>query len=293
MSKKKASDRKGEHTKPAKKQEPPVPSALPDIRVIEGTLFDLFGGGPRSAVDRAQEMMYDAWECEDPVERVRLALKALEVSPKCADAYVLLAEEASETVEEAIEFYRKGVDAGERAIGKKNFGDYEGSFWGFIETRPYMRARAGLAQCLWTGGAREEAVAHYQEMLRLNPNDNQGIRYILAACLLDLGRDKEVASLVKQYRRDTSAAWLYTAALLAFRKGGDTEKARKALAEALEGNKHVPAYLVGKKKLPSELPDFIGRGDKDEAICYAADNMSAWKATPGALEWLADHTKSL
>jgi tetratricopeptide repeat protein len=45
---------------------------------------------------------------------------------------------------------------------------------------PYMRARLGLAHSLWTAGRRDEAVQHLQDMLRLNPGDNQGVRYTLS-----------------------------------------------------------------------------------------------------------------
>ena len=49
-----------------------------------------------------------------------------------------------------------------------------------------MRAREGLGLSLWISGARDEAVAIYQDMLLLNPHDNQGIRWVLASWLLAL-----------------------------------------------------------------------------------------------------------
>ena len=51
-------------------------------------------------------------------------------------------EETAETPEQALELYRKGVEAGERALGSESFNEYAGHFWGHLETRPYMRARA-------------------------------------------------------------------------------------------------------------------------------------------------------
>ena len=63
----------------------------------------------------------------------------------------------------------------------QGFKQYAGHFWGFLETRPYMRARAGLAGTLLKLGDIDGAVGHYRDMLKLNPNDNQGIRYVLAA----------------------------------------------------------------------------------------------------------------
>ena len=104
---------------------------------------------------------------------------------------MLLAEHA-QTAEEARKHYEQGVAAGERALGKQAFEEYAGHFWGILETRPYMRAREGLAQCLWEAGQREEAAEHYRELLRLNPDDNQGVRYSLATLLLDLDRDEDL-----------------------------------------------------------------------------------------------------
>ncbi|MCS5933295.1 hypothetical protein LNO92_00425 [Klebsiella variicola subsp. variicola] len=45
---------------------------------------------------------------------------------------------------------------------------------GFVETRPYMRAKAALADALWESGNFYPAMSHCHEMLKLNPNDNQG-----------------------------------------------------------------------------------------------------------------------
>jgi tetratricopeptide (TPR) repeat protein len=235
-------------------------------------------------LDRAQELMYDAWEANGS-RRVKLARQALEISPDCADAYVLLAEEAR-SLPEAKQLYQQGVSAGERALGPQTFEEGVGHFWGLIETRPYMRARAGLASCLWQIGERQAAIEHYADMLRLNPGDNQGIRYVLANCLLRQGDDVALSRLLDQYKDDAMAEWLYTRALLVFRREGAGKKANGALKKALAENKFVPAYLLGNKRLPRQLPDYIGFGDENEAVSYAAGAIAIWRETPGALEWL-------
>ncbi len=266
------------------------PAVAPMSRgAMESALAALLGER-RSAsgqLDEAQQLMYQAWESPSRTRRLELAGTALEISPDCADAYVLLAQEGSSSLAEATELYRKAVEAGERALGKRAFKDDVGHFWGLLETRPYMRARAGLAQCLREAGQRDEAIAHHRDLLRLNPRDNQGIRYVLAACLLDTGRDAELAILLEQHADDAGAAWAYTRALLAFRIGGDSERSRTLLAEARAANPHVPAYLLGRKKMPKRLPDYIGFGDENEAIAYVGDNASGWQKTAGALDWLA------
>jgi tetratricopeptide (TPR) repeat protein len=202
---------------------------LPDRGAMENVLADIFGSRRGNPVDQAQEIMYQAWEATSKKRRVALAQKALAISPNCADAYCLLAEETAKLPQQALDLYQKGLQAGERALGKKAFNEYEGSFWGFLETRPYMRARAGLAQCLWEVGRCEEAVEHYQEMLRLNPNDNQGMRYYLMTNLIELGLDQEAEVLFKQYKDDCMAAWVYSRALLDFRRSGDIRKSNRAL----------------------------------------------------------------
>lgn len=260
------------------------------IEEADAYLQGLLSGGKvpsvaaESPLEEAQELMYDAWESTSPRERIRLARKALEVSPDCADAYVLLAEESARSAREEAELYAKGVEAGKRAIGEEAFQECVGRFWGVIETRPYMRARLGLAQALWAMGRKSEAVEHAWDMLRLNPGDNQGIRYVLLSWLLETGGPAE--KLLDQYEDDAAATWQYGRALSAFRTEGDTPRARELLSEALRRNPYVPAYLLGRKRMPRSLPSTVGFGDESEAVDCAAGQGSAWRETPGALEWL-------
>lgn len=263
-----------------------------DRRALEGDMSRLTtqGRGEMQAGEAelaaAQEMMYHAWEESNPAKRITLAHDALEISEDCADAYVLLAEEEADTVSRALEYYRAGVAAGERALGSEYFQEYAGHFWGLLETRPYMRAREGLAKMLWRLNRKQEALAEYQEMLRLNPNDNQGIRYLMVELLLEMEEYDQLRELLKRYRNDWSAVWTYTQALLAFRRYGAKATAARALAKAFEQNPHVPPYLTGKKRIPNQLPNYLGMGDDREAIWYASDHLNFWRRTPGAVEWL-------
>ena len=60
-------------------------------------------------------------------------------------------------------FYAQGVAAGERVLGPTTFDEGAGHFWADVRTRPYMRARFGLARCLEDLGQRDEALTHYRE----------------------------------------------------------------------------------------------------------------------------------
>ena len=267
-----------------------------DRRAMEGLLAQM-GGAMDEGDDildprlrAAQELMYDAWEATNPAKRLSLAHKALATSPDCADAYVLLAEEEADLLARAVDYYQQGVAAGERALGAAFFDENQGQFWGLLETRPYMRARAGLANTLWSLQRRDEAAQHFQALLVLNPDDNQGLRYSLLNLLLEADRDTEAAALLKQFD-DGMAEWRYTGALLAFRQHGASKTAERRLSAALKYNKFVPRYLTGRKRIPLHLPDYYGIGDDAEAIHYAHRYLNHWRRTPGAVDWLAERAK--
>ncbi len=266
-----------------------LPLALPDRRGIEGAMASMFGGLSSqrgTPVERAQQIMYQAGEARDRGSRVALAHEALAISADCADAYLLLAEE-TDGLREKRHLLEEGVTAGERALGKRFFRDNAGHFWGLLETRPYMRTRAALAEVLWALGEREAALGHTRDLLRLDPNDNQGNRHMLVGRLIEMGLDDEAEDLLVRFEKDTSAFMAYPRALVGFRRTGDSEDARVSLRAALKENGHVPALLLGSKALPRRLPDFYGFGDEREAICYAAGGVRQWHGTPGALSWLS------
>jgi len=135
----------------------------------------------------------------------------------------------------------------------------------------------------------EDAVSHFQELLILNPNDNQGVRYLLASALLDMGKIDDLEKLLGRYDEPT-AHWLFTKALVAYVRQGDTAGSRKLLREALDSNPLVASYLLGEKKLPRILPERVGFGDTSEAVTYAAEFGNGWHQTEGAVDWLASVT---
>jgi tetratricopeptide (TPR) repeat protein len=245
---------------------------------------ELVAPGPTTPLEEAQELVYEALESSGK-QRLELARKALKISPDCADAYVLLAEETA-SPREARRLYEQGMQAGERALGSEAFAEATGHFWGIVETRPYMRARLGLAQVLWYQGERQEAIDHLQAMLTLNPGDNQGVRYVLAGWLVAMNHDDALEELLAQYPDEWSASWAYTTALHTFRRSGPGKAADAALKEALQVNPHVPLYLLGIDPLPKDLPDYYSPGDENEAVTYLAEGAEGWLETPGAVEWM-------
>ena len=60
-------------------------------------------------LNTAQEIIYDAWEADNPEKKIELAQKALTLFPNCIDAYNLLAYYSATTYEESLKLYNKGL----------------------------------------------------------------------------------------------------------------------------------------------------------------------------------------
>ncbi|MBT2729639.1 SEC-C domain-containing protein [Bacillus sp. ISL-75] len=265
--------------------------AMRDSSVQTLTLVDTSSKKTKSPVrkvskrdeERARNLIYDAYQ-SDGQQRYKLAEEAVKLNPNCSDAYVILAEK-TKSLEEAILLYEKGIQAGERELGKAFFKENKGHFWGLIETRPFMRAKLHYAEALSLIGKINEAILQYEELLELNPMDNQGVRYSLFVAYLDAGDTKKASDLLYQYEEE-SAQDSYNKLLLEIHERGFTAKAAKLLKEAKKENKYVINYLIGKKRLPAYPPDYYGFGDENEAIVYCDMHLHLWTRIDGLVEWL-------
>ena len=236
----------------------------------------------------ANRLADQAWQEQEVDQRLRLARRALEISPDCTEAYLVLAYE-TKTLEEAQVWLEKAIQAGVRALGQGFIEENAGYLWDWREARPYLRALDGLGENLEALGRIEEALEQFESLLDLNEEDHQGARYDAIRLLLHLKRDKAAEELLDEYEDDGSAIWAYSRALLAFRQSGDIARSRKALREAFKTNPNVPAFLTGASPLPAEAPEAVGFGDESEAIDYALEHYALWWATPGAVDWLKKH----
>ncbi|MFZ2325071.1 MAG: hypothetical protein WAV89_15425 [Ignavibacteriaceae bacterium] len=240
-----------------------------------------------SSKEKAMDLIYKAWESDNIEEIITLAENAIKLDENCADAYNLLAEVKAKTPLESLELFAKGIEAGKKSLGDE-FENYKGYFWGYHETRPFMRAMAGYSDVLWHIGERSKSIEILKEMVQLNPNDNQGMRYILITRLLILNRLLESEKLYKDYEDDYSAQWHYSKAYLYFCKRSKQLYADKALKEAMEYNPYVPIYLLGLTEMPEEMAEYTGVGDENEAIAYVDDSLELWANNKKALKWFVD-----
>ncbi|MFN0093532.1 MAG: hypothetical protein ACKVVT_01985 [Dehalococcoidia bacterium] len=236
------------------------------------------GETPQAA---AEERMARAWE--DPAGPV-LAVEALHLWPDCAEAYLYLAAAVEGQPGLSLALFTLAVEAASAALGPTYLDEYRGEMWERPEARTLMRAMEGMGRSYWSVGALEHAAEQFAELLALNPNDDQGVRYPLASCLIEMGNGEAVNDLLTMYD-DGTAGRAYLLALAAFQADGDAA-ARPALASAVGLSPLIAEYLVGDRAFPQEALDLQVPPAVTEAMYFADVMAPAWGAVEGALDWL-------
>ncbi|HHU16004.1 MAG: tetratricopeptide repeat protein [Kiritimatiellae bacterium] len=246
----------------------------------------LIGSVKKRKVKEAADLVFDSWETADSDESYALLTEAVELDPRNVDAWRGLMNFEPLGCEEEIAFLRQLVALGEKNLGKKVFQELKGHFWGFLETRPYMRARARLAQRLVQAGRLEEAVTEHEGMLELCPNDNLGIRYGLMALYLALNNLEGANRLFREYdEREFSATFAWAFVLERY-LAGDSDGAAEALAAARKQNPYAEAYFSKAKNLPKRMPGAYSTGSQEEAMIAWDILQTAWKKHKEAQVWV-------
>jgi tetratricopeptide (TPR) repeat protein len=253
--------------------------------LASGQLDRLTAELPADPQEQAQDLAYQAMDASSEREARRLAERALKLDPDCVDARLVLMECETLTIEEHLERLKATVAAGQRSLGADFFRENRGHFWGVLESRPYMRARFQLGVLLLMLGRHEEAIREFEEMLELNPNDNQGVRDELLGLYLLTDRLDGADRLFRQYRDDCSATFAWARVLRDW-IAGNIGAATRALDAALKRNRHVADLLAGRKKLPLPPSDYYALGSREEAVHCVLAQGEAWLSHPAAPEWL-------
>ena len=230
--------------------------------------------------DRAEALCQEAIDAFGR-RRIQLARQTLAEDPTHVEANILLAE-STRPVDRRIELFQNAMETGKSQLGPM-MEEAVGHFWGLADTRPFMRACHGLAAALHEAGQTNEAIEQYQEMLRLNPNDNQGVRYEVIPLLLVHGREAEAIALLDNFREET-ALWHYMKSLVEFRRSGRSTKSKQAMRSAFRANEHVVALMQSVD--PPSFPDSYALGSPEEAAVAIRELADAWDETEGYVEWM-------
>lgn len=256
----------------------------------------------------AEDILFALPEDADEAALITAAKKALAISPYCLGAWQILSQLA-ETEKEAITILKNGIDHGRELHAEliASLGPDHG-IWLHTEARDFMRLLHELADVYLTTDEIEKSVEIYEEMLRLNPGDNQGVRGDLLHAYIILTDASKAKTLLKRFEdiasHDTELA--YGAALLeimtamedfedtwmdeierqqpsdiaGFKKffGKHFQVVDKAMKTAMKANPYVGLIMTMPGIMEMEEPPMYSIGGPDEALLYAQKHAPTWLA---------------
>ncbi|MCX6789725.1 MAG: hypothetical protein NTZ42_03920 [Candidatus Gribaldobacteria bacterium] len=128
-------------------------------------------------------LYYDALDLldngkEGAKQALKLLVEALEIDPDFVQTYIGLVSvygmlgkntETRKCIKQAFEKTKKLFPKWPKSMS-----------WGDLDNRAYMRAIQYMGDDLTDSGDKDGAIELYKLLLKMNPNDNQGVRYTLA-----------------------------------------------------------------------------------------------------------------
>jgi tetratricopeptide (TPR) repeat protein len=167
----------------------------------------------------------------------------------------------------ALKYFEMGYRIGLRSFPEKFAGRLP---WIHLKNRPFLRAAHGYGLALERERRHLEAVDVYEQILALNPADNQGIRYLLPSLYLEAGARQKARAALEQHGAD--AMNLYTRCLLEIQDGHRWEAVRW-LCRGLSYNLHLPeVVLAGKNEPSSDDARSVVVGSRYEVAQYLQEN---------------------
>lgn len=235
----------------------------------------------------ANKKANEAWNQKNFNKKVKFAKEALEISNKCAEAYIILSYDNSLSVEEQKVLSLKAVEVAKEVIGEENIDKFIGKYLDLEITKPYYSAKYRLGNLLWSINERKEAIKEFFDLLRLCPEDRLLIRGILLSWVIAEGLDRETEEILSMFKDDYLSATKFSKALYLF-KLGKLDEAERALRIANASNPFVVSYITKQKRLPKVQPELKNLGSEEDAIYYVRSAEVAWDNVNGARNWVKE-----
>lgn len=248
--------------------------------------------------DEADQVFEDGmerWWAGDRRGACRLYRRALTHDPQHADAHNHLGIDLYERgrLEEAERHFRAAIEGGRRRVRR------EGALiaWGRLENRPYLRGLANLALALSRRGRWGEVVELWEQLLRLNPDDNQGVRFLLGGGYHRLGRLADAIRACEAGLDDPGTCFDLA---LALHERGEPHRVGMPLLLGFAGNRYLAPLLLGERwrrlqgfhgtsqAEPEWARDYVDRqGDLWRRVAGSADMLRRWWSAEPVRAWRA------
>ena len=249
----------------------------------------LNGGGFHSPSIVARGLVASSHRLRSAEKKAAHLRKALEQDADCVIARIELADTDYQAARwsDCRRGYQEVIEREERRWR----GDIP-EWWVDSETRPYLRALYGRAMTEWHQGRFAETARDLQRLLRLNPADNQGVRFLIPLVHLLGEADEKALKAFQEYEVNYPDDYCEPALLfgkgLALWRQGDEAKASEAYRAAMLKNLYIAPLLLD---LPTPPADIWHPNDRSEAG-YAQDFMQSyallWDRDPAAARFLRE-----
>jgi tetratricopeptide (TPR) repeat protein len=217
-------------------------------------------------------------DCSDPKEATRLAIAACNLTPFCADAFNLLADLICSDDAERLLLLGWATRVAEITC-RNRIADAGGHLHGWVDARPYMRARTALAQTLSRVGCYEEALQHFEELLHLEHNDHIAAAMLMTG-YLELGQLSKAKTVIDRFAESGGTHQRYSNAVWSWLSGLREPEFVTALQKAFHSNVFVPALLADPEMPYERSPFGVTLGGADEAAEYLLISHRIWDANP-------------
>lgn len=187
--------------------------------------------------EMALDILDEAYAAQDEREAAKYAKQALKLDPDLLDARIVLVRTYEpEKQKRELEKLIKGE--WQRLIDEKICDDSDiGIFYGIVETRPYMRARYVYMDLLEQMNKLRMAIAEGEDILRLNKNDNMGVRYKLMKLYAMLEDGEKLENMAAEFR-EANIDFLLPQAIYYY-KTDNLTKARRILKQMYMSNQYI------------------------------------------------------
>lgn len=254
---------------------------------------------PEEVIDHtieAFDTLLDDYDCNAISQKTYVSglEQSIQSSPEFIDAYAHLANFylASGKPKKALDIALRGLGVAHRLIPEGFHGQVS---WGHFENRPYLRAMHAAVLAYVRLKKHVDAVQLIDRMLILNPNDNQGVRWLLGSEALSAKNYKVAThSFIAEAR--SYPPYHYELAYLHILHARWVEAAT-ALRRGFHANLYIAEMIAG-YFAPISLRVWHGGNlaEPETAKSYMEIYGERWDKRPDAVlfvRWLFNHSKVL
>jgi tetratricopeptide (TPR) repeat protein len=240
-----------------------------------------------SALFESADQIFDEgmelWWEGDRRAALRYFRRAIKRDPQHADAHnhLGIASLDGRRLKDAEAHFRAAAKGGEERIER----DGSQVPWAIVENRPYLRALGNLALALAEQDKWAEALAIHQRMLTLNPNDNQGVRFLIGVEHLRVGDNQgAIEAFAKCVGEEVGCA--FGLALARLRAFGPSAEVGEPLLLGFAANRYVAPMLLGERWERLDAFHGTGMAEPEWADDVVEAQAELWHAVPRGAEVL-------